>query len=543
MVSEKTTNNAEESIEEVEHPLDLVNMSFRIRLVFILLGLLCVNILQYVFGIDFPADINILWVIWLLTIAGYSLIFNGRTISGGNKYDNLHLSYYFPAAVYITLLVHRLGGVVWLGPILYVPDIFLANVLMTRWRGITATAAICACYFVLSALTVGKVVPCDLSIPGAIGITVAKDFLRPNSILWGIFFIGIAYGTGVISNMRSNWEKRLIDSIKRYALKSGMLTKTEEALQGKIKENEYLRTAAKEFIAKKEYELNLAKKDLEENIVNLRKNQRTMFFMIEDLNEMSGQLKEARDHLEEKVRERTNELMTISSKLHRSERLAFLGNLAGSVTHEIRNPLAVLKNALYFLEKQLKIKKNDPLYDSLKVIDKSASEINSIIDDIMGFAKISGPELKDVEAKALLDEALSKVSIPDLIRLETKIDEVPPLFIDKDQVLHALTNIINNAIIAMNGNGKLTVNISKVGNATCMEVMDSGPGIPRSDMDLIFEPLYSTRPKGVGFGLSIAKMMVENHGGRIKVESEAGKGAAFKLIFPDIRPKGKEENG
>ena len=105
---------------------------------------------------------------------------------------------------------------------------------------------------------------------------------------------------------------------------------------------------------RKDNELQSAKKELQEHIDELSKNQKSMVSMIDDLNDMSASLKSAHDSLEEKVKMRTNELMAVSRKLNRTEKLAFLGKLAGSVTHELRNPIGVLRNAVYFLDKKYK---------------------------------------------------------------------------------------------------------------------------------------------------------------------------------------------
>jgi signal transduction histidine kinase len=291
------------------------------------------------------------------------------------------------------------------------------------------------------------------------------------------------------------------------------------------------------YIEKKEFELEMAKRDLEEQIEKLRKTQKSMYFMIEDLNEMSAQLKDARDNLEEKVRERTDELLNISRKLHRSERLAFLGKLSGSVTHELRNPLAVLKNAAYYFEKKFVDNKDKKVVKYIDIIKKEITIIDSIIDDIMGFAKTRAPELKENDVRDIADNAISSINIPELVEIKKEYADVPKILVDSDQVMHALMNLANNAIVAMKGNGTLKFRVFAEGNYVIIEVRDTGPGIPPEQRELIFEPLYSSKPKGTGLGLPIAKMMVENQEGKIEFDSELGEGTVFRISLPINRER------
>jgi signal transduction histidine kinase len=293
-----------------------------------------------------------------------------------------------------------------------------------------------------------------------------------------------------------------------------------------------MRRAAMGYVEKKEFELEAVKKDLEDQIEKLRKTQRSMFFMIEDLNGMSAQLKDARDHLEDKVRERTDELLNISKKLHRSERLAFLGKLAGSVTHELRNPLAVIKNAVYYLDKKFAGKKDKNILKYMDILKREVSIVDAIIDDIMGFAKTRQPSIETVDVNEVIENAITLLNIPALISVEKDFKKLPEIKGDSNQLMHAIVNIANNAIVAMNGNGVLSFRTRKDKGRVCIEIGDTGPGIPPDQRDLIFEPLYSSKPKGTGLGLPISKMMVENQEGSIDFTSELGEGTVFRILLP-----------
>jgi signal transduction histidine kinase len=305
-------------------------------------------------------------------------------------------------------------------------------------------------------------------------------------------------------------------------------------LRKKAAENKYIKRAAMGYIEKKEYELEQVRKDLQNRIDNLRRTQKAMFYMIEDLNSMSAQLKDARDHLEEKVRKRSEELLHINRKLHRSERLAFLGKLAGSVTHELRNPLAVLKNAVFFLKNKLAGIKDEKVGHYVEVMEKEIMLIDHIIEDIMGFARTRPVNPEKTDLRYMVENLCGELDLPDEITVVKELNDVPEVKVDPRQVTHALVNIANNAIIAMNGKGKLTLRTYHSGDGVCAEIKDDGPGIPEKEQDLIFEPLYSSKPKGTGLGLPISKMMIENNNGCIDFESETGVGTVFRVCFPVV---------
>ena len=268
--------------------------------------------------------------------------------------------------------------------------------------------------------------------------------------------------------------------------------------------------------------------------------------VFEDITEKESsyaeKLKEAKDHLEEKVIERTEELLNINQKMHRSERLAFLGKLAGSITHELRNPLAVLKNATFVFKRRFKDSKDEKVIKYIVTVERELEVINSIIDEILGFAKTKPVELEKADMKDVIGKTIAQIDMPEFVEVRNEVGTVPIIEIDISQVIHALTNIINNAIMAMNGNGVLTLRAKVDKNFLCLEITDTGPGIPEGQRELIFEPLYSSKPKGTGLGLPLAKMMIENQEGHIFFESQIGKGTTFKVFLPIKRSEEKDDN-
>lgn len=519
--------------EDMDYQARLLFTSFEMRIFSILLALIFANVINNVLGIRIPGGIWIVFAAWLLTSVLYLGFFKSGICRTRRCIDNVHFSYYIPGVLFSTMLVHYLGGAEWIAFFVYFFDLVYANVLMKRGKGAVVTIYVIASYYSLLWMEYAGIIPhCGIFPPGSATYDNLRYVITTDVIILGGAFFLLAYAAGLFSKMKEDRERSLNESKNRFIAKADQLEEITRDLRKKIAENKYLKRAAMGYIEKKEVELEITRKDLEDQIEKLRKTQKSMFFMIEDLNEMSAQLKDTRDHLEDKVRERTDELLNISRKLHRSERLAFLGKLAGSVTHELRNPLAVLKNAVYFLNKRFASEKNVKVKKYFNIMEKEITIIDSIIDDIMGFARTRPPDIEEVSIKDIIENAISTVNMPDLVDIKKEFKRVPKVHVDSNQVMHAVVNIVNNAIMAMNGNGILTFRILKEDEYVSIEIEDSGPGIPPDQRELIFEPLYSSKPKGTGLGLPIAKMMIENQEGRIELESELGEGTMFRILLP-----------
>jgi len=532
-------SNKDLLLEDFSYQVRLVLASFEMRIFTIILALICAIGIRSAFDIMIPPAVWLVFSMWLVTSILYFIVIRSRLLCPTKRcLDNLHLSYYLPGVLFSTMLVHYLGGAEWIAFFVYLFDLIYANVLMSRPRGALVTVYVIASYYALIAAEFKGILPHRMVFPPQ---SAAYDNLQyvivSDVIIVGVVFLLIACTSSLFSRMKEEREKSLRESKNSLMAKSERLEEMARTLRKKVAENIYLKRATLGYIEKKEFELQQTRKDLEDQIEKLRKTQKAMFFMIEDLNEMSSQLKDARDHLEDKVRERTDELLNISRKLHRSERLAFLGKLAGSVTHELRNPLAVLKNAAYFLDKKFSKDQDKKVQKYMDIMKKEITIIDSIIDDIMGFAKTRPPEIEEIDLRDVVENAVSTINVPELVEVKTEYGKLPKVLIDSNQVMHAVMNIANNAIMAMNGNGILTFRTVRSGEEVCVEIQDTGPGIPPDQRGLIFEPLYSSKPKGTGLGLPIAKMMVENQEGRIQLESELGEGTIFRIYLPLNRKK------
>ena len=231
-------------------------------------------------------------------------------------------------------------------------------------------------------------------------------------------------------------------------------------------------------------------------------------------------------------RKKAEQVYRESQKI-RQERLIMLGQLAGGVGHELRNPLGAMKNAVYFLN--LSLENPDP--DVKEVLDVLSNEISNsemIINSLLGFANPKPPILQKVVINEILQTIFDKLIIPENIEVVKNFDENIPIIVgDPFQLAHTFRNIIVNAFQAMLKGGTLIINTNMT-NSKYLTVSfeDTGIGIKKENMDKLFEPLFTTKAKGIGLGLSISKLMIKNHNGTIDITSEEGIGTTFKIELP-----------
>jgi signal transduction histidine kinase len=240
------------------------------------------------------------------------------------------------------------------------------------------------------------------------------------------------------------------------------------------------------------------------------------------------------EQFEEAVERRTRDMEQVHEKLIRNERLAAVGELASGVGHELRNPLNVIRNCAYLLKLPL-IEENDAeTVNTLALLDKQIDIANKIVTDLLDFTRITPPSPVRVELKTLINESLSWITVPQQITVRVHTNgNSRPVWTDPEQVSRVFANIIANAIQAMNvGGGELNIETGEDGDFIWVKFRDTGGGIPADCMEKIFEPLFTTKPKGIGLGLAISKRLVEQNGGKIEVASQPGQGATFTVKLP-----------
>ena len=250
------------------------------------------------------------------------------------------------------------------------------------------------------------------------------------------------------------------------------------------------------------------------------------------------ELRQYRDHLEELVEERTRDLKETQEKLAESERRVVLGQFAGSVAHEIRNPLGVIAGSAYYLKKVIK-EDDEKVHTHLGNIMEHSEACSKIIESFLNITQIEGPILTPLDLIADVCTEIETVDVPSNITIEWTLPEAPiPILADKAQIMVALKNIITNAVQAMPDGGALSMAVDTLRteekNWAEMRISDTGPGIAPEDTDRIFQPLFSTKVKGIGFGLPIVEMIVLKHKGLVFVKSDAGEGATFVIRLPSF---------
>ena len=243
-------------------------------------------------------------------------------------------------------------------------------------------------------------------------------------------------------------------------------------------------------------------------------------------------LKEYSEGLEERVEQRTKELKAAQEQLLRREKLAILGQLAGGVGHELRNPLGVMSNAVYYL-KTILHEVDATTEEYLGIISSEIHNANKIISDLLGFSRIRPAEWKEIAVSDLVAQVLEKQLIPENVEVITRLSPgLPALFVDHKQIGQVLVNLVTNACQAMPEGGKLTIGAQTEKSHVSLSITDTGCGMSEEDMKKSFEPLFTTKARGIGLGLAVSKNLVETNGGSIEMESDEGKGSTFRVILP-----------
>ncbi|MEM2816539.1 MAG: GAF domain-containing protein [Candidatus Bathyarchaeia archaeon] len=262
--------------------------------------------------------------------------------------------------------------------------------------------------------------------------------------------------------------------------------------------------------------------------------------LIDSLEKAREELKEYAEQLEQKVMERTRALVEFQDKLLKAQRMAVIGELAGMVGHDLRNPLTGMATAAYYLRKRLANLGDSKVMEMIQIIEKNIIYSNKIINDLLEYSREIKLDLSQTTPKALVNDALSTIEIPANIRLMNMTGDEPKFMVDFDKMKRVFINLIKNAIDAMPNGGTLTVKSNVKDDMVVFKVSDTGVGMSEEVMKRLWTPLFTTKAKGMGFGLAICKRFIEAHGGTVSVKSALGKGTTFTVILP-IQPKTREK--
>jgi PAS domain S-box-containing protein len=249
---------------------------------------------------------------------------------------------------------------------------------------------------------------------------------------------------------------------------------------------------------------------------------------------LESELKRYSEHLERLVEERTK-------KLKDAERLAAIGETAAMVGHDIRNPLQTVEGAVYIAREEIKslpsrTQEIGNIEEMLNTIKEETTYVNKIVSDLQDYARPLKPQLEETDTKQLINGTLTTMQISSTIEVSVTVEQdCCTMKVDPTMMKRILANLITNALQAMSSGGKLTITAFRKQDEVGISVQDTGQGIPEENKAKVFQPLFSTKAKGQGFGLAVVKRLVEAHSGTITFGSEIGKGTTFTLTIPSAK--------
>ena len=252
-----------------------------------------------------------------------------------------------------------------------------------------------------------------------------------------------------------------------------------------------------------------------------------------------GELHEVYTVLKEKLhdlRSKDERLREFEIRLAQANKLAALGELAGSIAHEIKNPLISIQG---FAERIEKTEDREKITKYARFIGREAKRLSAVLVNLLDFSRMSAPARESVDVNEVVADTLLFME-HHLTRFKKvtldvqKADSLPPVRIDKVQIQQVIVNVVMNAAQAMPDGGTISVLTESTGNTVVLAISDQGMGIAEENLRRIFDPYFTTKRKGegTGLGLSLCKKLIEANGGTIEVSSRLGSGTTVRLVFP-----------
>ena len=276
-------------------------------------------------------------------------------------------------------------------------------------------------------------------------------------------------------------------------------------------------------------------RELQLNIAKVRRGDLDVNLDFAGRNDEIGDLGTAFNEMVRELRENREEIQRLyRTQMSRAEHLATLGELAAGLAHEIRNPLAGIAGVIEIVGRDLP--PNSSSRDVLKEVRQEVRHINRILSDLLETARPKQPNFCLADLNATAEHAVMfaqqhVVSKPIEIEL-VGLPAMPPVQHDTGQIHQVLLNLLLNAIQAIDGPGHIRVEVGGADDCATVSVIDSGKGIAAEHLPNIFRPFFTTKGQGTGLGLSLAKRIIEDHGGRIEVSSAVGRGTIFTIYLP-----------
>jgi PAS domain S-box-containing protein len=267
-----------------------------------------------------------------------------------------------------------------------------------------------------------------------------------------------------------------------------------------------------------------------------------VFHDIAERKQMEEKIRQLNVELESKVQERTQQLLEAQEELVRKERLATLGQVAGSVGHELRNPLGVMNNAVFFLQTVLS-DADETTREYLDIIKEEIASSERIVSDLLDSVRTKPPRPEAVGVAELIGQTLLKLTVPATVAVKLDIPPTLSLQVDPQQIRQVFRNLISNGVEAMPEGGTLEIRAVeyKPAEQVAVSVQDTGTGIAPDVLPKLFQPLFTTKARGIGLGLMVVKNLTQANGGEIAVHSEVGRGTTFTVTLPAARSPAGED--
>lgn len=270
----------------------------------------------------------------------------------------------------------------------------------------------------------------------------------------------------------------------------------------------------------------------------VNKNRQFVMAVIRDISKeklIERKLREYSEHLKSMVEIRTMQLKDANERLVKAERLATIGEVAGMVGHDLRNPLVAMKGAAYHIGKKYGQTLGAGV-NMLRVIDECICYSDKIVDDLLEFSRELKLSLEELGVSQVLEDVYFHVKVPENIEVEEVFEDFR-FVADRNKMGRVFANIIRNSIEAMPHGGKLVIKGEVKDGEAVFSFSDNGVGMSREIQSRLLNPLFTTKAKGMGFGLAICKRILNAHGGKINIESQENKGTKITLNFPvNLKP-------
>jgi len=250
-----------------------------------------------------------------------------------------------------------------------------------------------------------------------------------------------------------------------------------------------------------------------------------------------------RQHLEEMVQSRTKELQAAQMELIKREKLSILGQLTATVSHELRNPLGVIRSSNFYLQRRVK-DKDDKIDKHFKRIEEQIALCDAIVADLLEFTRGRNITIVQEALDPWLEVLVLQISENEGIGIKLDLSKnLPMVPHDRDKIRRVILNVLDNAVQAVKARRSATsVDIAyepkielcteQRENHVLIQITDNGNGMNKETLDRAFEPLFTTRARGTGIGLANVKKIVEEHGGSVALESEIGEGTRMTISLP-----------